>query len=82
MGLGCRIQADMKREWDRCILTRLWWNGPEPVPGDGLRTKSGRLYLIMDVRGKRLECLVLPKSEPIEGTVFEWTWGARTRKAK
>lgn len=27
-------------------------------------------------------CLVLPKSEPIEGTVFEWTWGARTRKAK
>jgi hypothetical protein len=71
----------MKRPGDPCILTRLWWEGPEPVAGDGLRTKTGRQYLILAVRGKRLDCLVLEKDEVINGRVYEWEWGKRERRA-
>lgn len=70
----------MKRPGDPCKLTRLWWHGAEPVPGDGLQTKTGRRYLILDVRGRTLDCLVLNKDEPIAGTVFEWEWGKRIKR--
>jgi len=69
----------VKQAWDETKLTRLWWHGQEPVPGDGLRTSTGRTYLILEVRGRTLRCLVLPRGEPVDGTVFEWAW-ARRRK--
>lgn len=72
----------MKFAWDPVTLTRHWWDGPEPVAGDGLKTARGRRYLILSVRGKQLKCLVLPKDAPIEGQVFEWQWSKRTRTRK
>ena len=70
----------MKQAWDETKLTRLWWDGQEPVAGDGLRTGTGRTYLILEVRGRTLRCLVLPKGEPIKGTVFGWAWARRRRR--
>ncbi len=70
----------MKRAWDPVTLTRIWWDGPEPRPGDGLVTKTGRKYLILEVKGKRLHCMVLPKEETIDGRTFEWTWAERKRR--
>ncbi len=79
----------MKRSWDRTVLTVNFWEGTEPQSGDGLRTTTGRQYLILTVLRKRtgalkaLECLVLPETERIPGTVFEWRWSPRkgTRRA-
>jgi hypothetical protein len=69
----------VKREYDPVVLRRNFWHAPEPKHGDGLITKTGRRYLIIKVKNKRLYCLVLPNDDPIDGTIFEWTWSARTR---
>lgn len=75
----------MKQPWDPVSLTVQWWHGKHPAPGDGLRTKTGRLYLIQGVVRKRnglvgkLRCLVLPKDESVPGRIFEWEWGPRKR---
>ncbi len=77
----------MKPPWSRTVLTVNFWTGPEPQSGDGLETSTGRRYLILRVARKRtgelraLECLVLPKNEPIPGRVFEWAWSPRRRRA-
>lgn len=63
-------------------LHRSWWDGPEPVNGDVLRTKSGRRYLITAVRGKRLDCIVLDATAQVQGTVFDWWWSKRTAAGK
>lgn len=83
----------MKRAWDATVLTVNYWSGPEPEPGDGLETSTGRRYLILrlkfgrPVRGKlgrlrALECVVLPPKTPIEGRIFQWTWSSRRRKQR
>ena len=77
----------MKPPWSRTVLTVNFWTGPEPQSGDGLETSTGRRYLILRVARKRtgelraLECLVLPKNEPIPGRGFEWAWSPRRRRA-
>jgi hypothetical protein len=83
----------MKKPWDRTILTVHFWTATEPSPGDGLETSTGRRYLILRLKFGRprnarlgplraLECLVLPKGEPIEGTVFRWLWSPRKRRKR
>lgn len=83
----------MKRAWDRTLLTVKFWDGPEPEPGDGLETSTGRRYLILRLKFGRaqngrlgplraLECLVLPKGEPIKGRIFQWEWSPRRRRQR
>ena len=83
----------MKRAWDPVVLTVNFWHGPDPDVGDTLRTKTGRQYLIQrfrlskpDSRGRTriraLECVVLPKDEPVPGRVHEWTWSPRTKRGR
>lgn len=73
----------MKREWDPVTLNAVFWEGPGPTPGDGLRTRTGRQYLIQQVipRAKytALKCVVLPKDADVdEGhRFFNWEWNAR-----
>lgn len=69
----------MKRIGEPVVLRRIWWNGPEPVSGDTLRTRTGRRYLILEVEGKRLDCVVIaPDHVSAEGSLeFNWTWGQR-----
>lgn len=69
----------MKAHWDETTLTARWWIGPPPQEGDGLITRTGRKYLILGIRGKRLRCLILPPEETIEGRWFQWTWSPRRR---
>lgn len=70
----------MKAEWDRTRLTVKWWHGERPRPGDGLRTRTGRQYLVLAVCEKALDCLVIPRDEKIEGRVFDWEWAPRRRR--
>lgn len=73
----------MKRPWDLVRLRRLWWDGPEPAPGDELQTRSGRRYLILDVLGATLVCVVLPpEAERTEQQTFEWQWASRNRRQR
>lgn len=60
----------------------MFWHGPAPVPGDELKTSTGRRYLIQSYDGKRIKGVVLPKDAPItDGRVFDWVWGSRKTKA-
>lgn len=72
----------MKRVGDPTTLSRLWWDGPEPEPGDALETKTGRKYLILKVRGKQLDCMVITKDEKTNGEVFKWEWAKRKSKSQ
>lgn len=78
----------MKRAWDPTVLTVNFWAATKPEPGDGLETTTGRRYLIQSIKWKpdgspkALHCIVLPKGEPIEGTVHAWLWSARKRKQR
>lgn len=67
----------MKSLWQKIVLTRTFWNGPEPESGDALRTSTGRTYEILKVNGKRLHCRVVPEDTRIEGRVFKWIWNKR-----
>lgn len=75
----------MKREWEPTVLTVNFWEGTKPEPGDGLETSTGRRYLIQSVRlrpngqPKALQCVVLPKGEPVPGSVHPWSWSPRRR---
>lgn len=67
----------MKKPGDPCKLTCLWWHGPKPEAGDTLRTKTGRQYQILEIRGRVLQCVVLEKDAVPTGTVHPWTWANR-----
>ena len=66
---------------DCLTLTRLWWEAPEPVTGDVLRTTTGRQYAILNVRGKKLDCLVMSPGEGTKGRVFDWRWTRRRARS-
>lgn len=78
----------MKQPWDPTKLTVNFWDGPEPQPGDGLETSTGRRYLILALKRRRdgslraLECIVLPASESVSGRLFSWSWSPRRRKPR
>lgn len=63
-------------------LRRISWSGSEPVPGDVLRTKTGRQYEIQEVVGNKLTCMIIPaEAKPAEGfRVIPWYWKSRKRK--
>jgi hypothetical protein len=62
------------------VILRLGWGDP-PEIGDILRMKTGRQYGVTDVRGKRIDCVVLnPEAKPVAGRVLDWRWAKRTRK--
>lgn len=60
--------------WGRVTLRYQFWEGPKPKAGDGLKTNTGRTYEILKVRGRQLDCLVVPSDSRIEGTTFRWLW--------
>ena len=70
------------RDWDPVRLRVLWWKAVDHTPGDALRTRSGRRYLILKVHRRRhpyppeevgrissLSCLVLPEGEKVQGEI-------------
>ena len=62
------------------VVLRLAWGDP-PEVGDILRMKTGRQYGVTDIRGKRIDCVVLSQTaKPIDGKVLDWRWAKRTRK--
>lgn len=70
---------------DEVKLRALHWDGPDPLPGDRLRTSTGRQYLIERIGKRRptnaftIVCRVLPEGYDLQhGVVFTWTW---TRKS-
>ena len=70
----------MKGKGENVILRWAFWHGPAAQPGDTLRTRTGRRYLILDVQGRRLDCVVLGPDEVITGGIeFIWTWSKRKR---
>lgn len=54
--------------------------GDVPEPGDELRFRSGRRYLVLTVRGRALMCEVLASSAPVIGRVLPWQWASRGRR--
>lgn len=64
-------------------LTCNWWDAEPPEPGDFLRTRSGRCYVIESKSGRRLRCRVLEKDAVQFGEpgVWFWEWASRNRKA-
>jgi hypothetical protein len=82
----------MKRIGDPAKLTVLFWKGPDPMPGDAVKTSTGRRYLIQRLKfGKprnrnlgplrALECVVIGPADVVPGRTFEWTCGKRQRRA-
>lgn len=67
----------MKRVGEELTVRILGWEGDPPAVGDQLETSTGRLYLILDVKPKRLELLVVPKDAQLPGRRFRWRWGKR-----
>jgi hypothetical protein len=73
----------VKQSLQRVTLTCNHWHGPiPPMPGDWLRTSTGRTYEVVEVRGKRLICRVLPwgSQQPFGVTLYHWEWSKRIRK--
>lgn len=55
--------------------------GEVPDFGDILQMKTGRRYQVVGVRGKQLQCLVLPpEAETGDAKVCEWEWSSRDKK--
>ena len=61
------------------VKLRVSW-GEIPDAGDELViTSTGRRYQVLGVRGRSLQCLVLPPDAPTdaEGRVWQWQWARR-----
>ncbi len=63
--------------WSQVKLRCMW--GDVPEPGDELRFRTGRRYQVIGVRGRALQCLVLPVDAPVQGRVLAWQWATRRR---
>lgn len=50
--------------------------GPPIVPGDVLQTRTGRQYLVREVQGRRLHCVI------VQGMTktMDWNWTPRGRR--
>jgi hypothetical protein len=64
-----------KPAWSQVKLRCCW--GDVPEPGDELRFNTGRRYQVIGVRGRALQCLVLPPEAAVQGRVIEWRWAGR-----
>lgn len=56
-------------------------HGDVPEFGDILVLRSGRRYQVIGVRGRGLDCIVLPPEAPFgDARVLSWQWTPRQRK--
>lgn len=67
-----------KPAWSQVKLRCLW--GDVPEVGDELRFESGRRYQVLGVRGRALQCLVLPADAAVQGRVLPWHWASKGRQ--
>ncbi len=87
----------MKQAGELAVLRALWWYSPErPVPGDVLRTGTGRRYMVLEVRDQangrpEMHCVVLtPRAgvpgleDPptLTGRVWHWSWAKRGQRQR
>lgn len=77
----------MKAAGSKVVLRATAWIGSLPRPGDWLRTKTGRQYEILEIRGRAcpltLVCMVLPAGATREKeTVHHWAWNWKRRRIK
>lgn len=62
-------------------LSVTWQDGDSPCElGDELVTVTGRRYMVMRVKGKRHECMVLPNDADVQGRQYTLTWNKRTKR--
>lgn len=64
--------------WAQVKLRCCW--GDVPDVGDELHFKTGRRYQVIGVKGRALQCLVLPADAPVQGRVLAWQWASRGAK--
>jgi hypothetical protein len=67
---------------DSVVLTCMWSDGDPPEPGDILETRTGRRYLILEVRGRRLACVVVDGQATTTGRILTWAWAGRQRRPR
>jgi hypothetical protein len=70
----------MKAVGDPVKLSVTLHRGPAAVPGDALRTNTGRTYLILAVKGKRHDCLVVDPDDVIPGVIYRLIWNSRNKR--
>lgn len=82
MGVGDLVQEGdaVKPVGSPVMLRARYWLGEHPKPGDVLKTKKGRTYLITNVSWPRIACIVVPRTFKHTGRVFWWKWRGRWPK--
>lgn len=71
--------ASGKPAWAQTKLRHVGPMDGCPEIGDEMRFESGRRYQVIGVRGRSLQCLVLPQDAPIQGRVLLSQWMGRRR---
>lgn len=60
------------------VKLRVTWHGAEPCEvGDELVTGTGRRYQVLEMKGKRFLCMVLPKNASVQSKQWALTWDSR-----
>jgi hypothetical protein len=69
-----------KQAFDHVKLS-VTWSGPAPCEvGDELVTVTGRRYQVMQMKGKRFDCMILPPHATVQSRQWELTWNPRKKK--
>jgi len=68
----------MKQIGEKVKLRLAWGESPEAF--DLLETRAGRRYLVLEVRGKTVECLVVGPDAMTTGRRWDWQWETRKRR--
>lgn len=71
----------LKQEGEGVVLRNDGPPEPSIEPGDFLRTRTGRVYLVEAVCGRQLHCVVMANDVEIRGRVFRWSWTPRRRRS-
>jgi len=69
----------MKHAYDSVTLYLKHWAGEPAEIGDELVTSTGRRYEVMNVRGQRHDCIVLPPHAVVTGTQHNMCWNKRRK---
>lgn len=70
-----------KPAWSQTKLRHVGPMETCPETGDELRFTSGRRYQVLGIRGRALQCIILPPEAPVQGRVIFSVWmnGKRAR---
>lgn len=68
-----------KPPWSQVTLR---WYGDVPEFGVVMETSTGRRYQVIGIKGRAVQCLVLPPDAPIDGPVMEMYWVKRQKRTK